>query len=266
MKANFILQKINGEICYDFVLTMVNAINYLNWEGCEATYEFIEIEDIDKIAKNSKTISLYRESIPVGSVEFVEKYIGYIVFGKESIEKIKPLNVPKELLEFGTCKRKNISLPDENLKLDARELFFIKSNDEIKYENNGFIIGKDVYNLPAGNWQISKIINDIESEYRCFIYKDNLLDIRRYLGNFKSLPDFKIIEKILSLYKWDNGNGNAPIAYTLDIANVIREGKQETEIIECHDFFSCGLYGFNDLEHYPYMITRAYNNIIKNIK
>ena len=268
MKMNFVLQKINGEISFDFVLTTVNAINYLNWKGYNSKYEFIEIDEIEDISQDYKKVMYYKDCIPVGSVEFVEKYIGFIVLNKNENFILKPLNVPNELLNIGECERTNIKMrgslivKDINFTMDPDDIFFIKSNDEIKSKKNGFKKTKDIFELSDGNWQISRIINDIESEYRCFIYNDNLLDVRRYLGDFSRFPDVKKINDILLKYRWDNGNGTAPIAFTLDIALV----KDKIEIIECHEFFSCGLYGFNDLEHLPFMIARTYNNIIKKIK
>ena len=47
----------------------------------------------------------------------------------------------------------------------------------------------------------------------------------------------------------------APVAYTLDVA-VTPEGK--TVVIECHRFFSCGLYGFSDIAKYPKMLSQAW--------
>lgn len=44
----------------------------------------------------------------------------------------------------------------------------------------------------------------------------------------------------------------APIAYTLDVG--ISDGK--TVVIEVHDFFSCGFYGFSDHTIIPFMFSR----------
>lgn len=54
----------------------------------------------------------------------------------------------------------------------------------------------------------------------------------------------------------------APIAYTLDVAIT---DKGDTVVLEVHDFFSCGLYGFNDYRKLPYMLHRWYVNYIKGL-
>jgi hypothetical protein len=45
---------------------------------------------------------------------------------------------------------------------------------------------------------------------------------------------------------------SAPIAYTLDIGIT----DYDTIVIECHDFFSCGLYGFANHAIYPNMLYK----------
>ena len=50
----------------------------------------------------------------------------------------------------------------------------------------------------------------------------------------------------------------APVAYTLDIGV---EKYRGTFIIECHRFFSCGLYGFSDHRRYPKMLSQEWAEI-----
>jgi hypothetical protein len=52
----------------------------------------------------------------------------------------------------------------------------------------------------------------------------------------------------------------APVAYTLDVG----VNKKHTFIIEAHDFFSCGLYGFADLKLLPLMFYRWFRDYINN--
>lgn len=48
---------------------------------------------------------------------------------------------------------------------------------------------------------------------------------------------------------------DAPIAYTLDVFVAEFSGcaGDKTYIMEAHDFFGCGLYGFDMPDLYPYM-------------
>lgn len=56
---------------------------------------------------------------------------------------------------------------------------------------------------------------------------------------------------------WSNFGG-----YTLDVSVF----NNKTSIIEVHDFFSCGLYGFNDFRHLPFMFYRWFNEYINKNK
>jgi len=61
-----------------------------------------------------------------------------------------------------------------------------------------------------------------------------------------------LIKQMIQDYK------SAPKAYTLDVG--INE--KGTFIIECHTFFSCGLYGFTDYKLLPLMFISAWNELV----
>ena len=52
--------------------------------------------------------------------------------------------------------------------------------------------------------------------------------------------------------------------YTLDVC--VTENRERTEIIELHDFFSCGLYGFEDYSVLPIMWISTITDLLKTIK
>lgn len=95
---------------------------------------------------------------------------------------------------------------------------------------------------------------DIKSEWRAFVYKGELLDVRNYSGDFRIFPDISIIEEMIKDYK------NSPKAYTLDVAV---DDKENTVLIEIHQFFSCGLYGFADYRVLPKMFIDTHKEIIR---
>ena len=246
----FILQTINGNIKFDFQLELINSIEKHNFFYPNDKIEFIKKELPEKI-DNPK------DYCPIGSVEFVINYI------KNNFEENicpKPINIPDELLKYKYTKRHvdNVIINDEfkikhssfNLKL------FAKNNDIIKYDKNG-IYENGFSNIPNGNFQISSVIDGFKSEFRCFIYEGKLLDVRHYDGDFKLKPDFNLIYEMINEYK------NSPHSYTLDVGIT---NKDETAIIEVHDFFSCGLYGFMETDKLPYMFWRWYYYYINNIK
>ena len=132
---------------------------------------------------------------------------------------------------------------------------FVKSNDKIKGICAIFEENKPYY-LPIGKYQFSTPI-PIDSEWRVFVYQSKLVGLQNYAGEFTRFPSVKIIKGMIEMYK------SAPIAYTIDIGI---NDDSDTFVIECHDFFSCGLYGFADLAILPSMFYKWFQEYIKNGK
>src|SRR5690606_4461623 len=120
---------------------------------------------------------------------------------------------------------------------------FVKSNDKFK------LFTEICKEAPPGNYQISDII-EIESEWRAFIYNKNLVGLQNYSGRFDVFPDVEKIKAMINHYK------SQPIAFTLDVA----VSCDKTVIIEVHDFFSCGLYGFSEHKYLPFMFSRWFHS------
>ena len=210
---NFLIQTINNKIIHDFSRELVEAIEYNNW--------FYNSNDY--IYELTETISLKpsKDICPCGSVEFV---IGYMKLNYNI--DLKPINIPECLFKYAGRYVFNGTYNDINY------CHFIKSNDIIK-GISGFVDSLSYEDIIKNkNYQISQRIN-ILSEYRCFVFKNELVGIKHYTGDFELFPDISTIKSMIRDYK------DCPIAYTLDVG--IDEYKN-TIIIECHDFFSCGLY------------------------
>jgi len=236
----FLIQKINKEIRHDFSFTLIDAIRFKNWfynarGGNKVIVKFLNTIDIvepDDIYPLIEFKPGHKNYVPIGSVDFVTEFLQHF-YGLMP----KPLNVPKELFHYAGREIYNGSETD--LKGHGRS--FVKSNDRIK----GFAeLINDDYKLSKGNYQISEYIS-IESEWRSFIYEGKLVGLQNYAGEFTRFPNVDTIKGMIKMYK------SAPIAYTLDIGINDDSG---TFIIECHDFFGCGLYGFNQ----PILVNMFY--------
>ena len=227
---------------------------------------------------------------PVGSVEFVRKF-AKLAYGTDYFPK--PINVPEQLmpeLYSGRICRNLISGEDVynyfgyvNMHLPLNDKncnrFFVKSLDTIKDERNGFYdvipdLHNGAMNLEARmhngyqvhkifdhrsfevftNCQVSTMLDDIESEWRVFVYKGKGVDVKNYSGDPFVFPSADRIYQFIGQYT------EAPEAYTLDVA-VTNKG---TWVLECHDFFSCGLYGSTD-KNIPFMLNHAWFNIKNKI-
>jgi hypothetical protein len=219
----FLIQTIDNEILHDFSFTLIESCRYQKWLGNIMTYELSE--------------DIKPGYIPIGSVDFVSNYLStyYQV-------DVKPRNIPIELMDNFFSGRKIINGTEKDINGEK----FVKSNDKIK-------LFTDICSTaPIGNYQISDII-DIESEWRVFVYNGKMVGLQNYSGDFAIFPNIEKILKMIHEYK------SQPIAYTLDVAI----SNDNTVIIEVHDFFSCGLYGFSDHRLLPFMFSKTFYSLIK---
>ncbi len=223
----FLIQTIDKKIKHDFSFTLIQAADYHNWLSKGS----IKI----KLTEND----LKKDYVPVGSVYFVHNYMKLNLGSSPN-----PINVPDELLDHTFSHRQIFN----GTNADISGHLFIKSNDIIKgyigiinTDENHFV----KQSIPIGNYQISEVI-DIQSEYRCFVYQKEVVGIQYYSGEFTLFPDVQAILKMIEAYK------SAPIAYTLDVG----VNDKSTFVIEVHNFYSCGLYGFSDLKLLPLMFNK----------
>lgn len=232
----FLIQTIDGKVKHDFSFTLIQSLDYHNWINNDKNAKYRLVNDLSKIKK-----PIY---IPIGSVEFVSEYL------QKFYDIIpKPLNVPNQLNQLKFTHRNIINGTEKDI---VHHKFF-KSNDKIKGVSG---VCSDIV-IPNGNYQISDII-DILSEWRCFVFQGKLVGLSNYSGDFRIFPNIKKIEEMIKEYE------SAPIAYTLDVGiDFDRNDDKHTFVIECHEFFSCGLYGFSDHKILPIMFIRGFNEIVK---
>lgn len=256
----FLIQKINGKIVHDFSFTLLQTIEFKNWlaRGKKSERVLVKYFDSTPEAIDFKFKMIHRHYVPIGTVEFVQAFLHTFY---ELIPK--PINVPEELFPFAHRKIFN------GTEKDFKGKMFVKSNDKIKGCCGIFNEGEP-YELPVGNYQFSDVVG-IDSEWRAFVYNGKLIGLENYSGEFTLFPNVFRIKQMIDAYK------SAPVAYTLDIGiNDTHTYSDDigTFVIECHDFFSCGLYGFNDVK-YPNMLYQWFwqyvqremvNKYEKNIK
>lgn len=203
------------------------AINYVSWlRGNPESFKFIESRDeIEEV-----------KGVPIGTIEFVEQFLG---------KPMRPLNIPESLFKYAGRKIWNEQIITETFYKNT----YVKSNDKIKHHSNGF---NRIVN--SGNWQFSEIV-DIRSEWRVFVLRGKIIDIRQYSGELGSFYNLETIESIVKDYK------DSPIVYSFDV--IVND--KGTFILEVHLFMSVGLYGCDFHEELLTMWTTAfYDELNKN--
>jgi hypothetical protein len=221
----FLIQTINGKVKHDFSFTLLESIEFQNWLRNDKSFEACFTDE--------PTMPNY---IPIGSVEFVSKYITDY-YGITP----KPKNIPLELIGKNWAGRTVINGTEKDIVGEK----FVKSNDRIKS------FTEFCKTAPEGNYQISDLI-DIESEWRAFVFEGKLVGLQNYSGEFDVFPNVDKIKAMINAYK------TQPIAFTLDVAI----SNNDTVIIEVHDFFSCGLYGFSEHKILPFMFSKWFYSFV----
>lgn len=253
---NFIIQTIDRKIIHDFSYALIRAKEQYDWLAQIGFDEKIHIKYIDGFPPLTMHVADPNKYIPVGSVEFVSNYIKQ--FYPEAEEVLRPLNVPECLFEFAGRPIKNVWNRDdfdEYYKLlegKDKARLYVKSNHQIKSEFNGPVS----YPYDASDfrsYQVSTMI-DIKSEWRAIVFHNQVMYVANYSGDCLAFPSTDTIRMMVKAFA-----PQAPVAYTLDVA--VTENN-ETVVIECHRFFSCGLYGYNDYGKYPKMLSQAWYEMI----
>lgn len=238
----FLIQTVNGQIVHDFAFELLEAMRYHEWFYDKPQYEYILSEEPHRpIMPNKIQYYPLDQVIPIGTVDFVTNYIRQY-YKKEC----KPLNIPQELQKPEYLKRwvKNVVVCHEPIVNTKTYPIFVKDTTKIKGFTNIINQGGT---CPVGSYLMSECV-DIEAEWRAFVHKTQLVGLQNYLGDFTTFPDVKLIENMINDFK------DSPPAYTLDVGI----NKDGTFIIEVHNFFSCGLYGFRDYKILPAMFISAF--------
>ena len=245
----FIVQDV--PIPWDFVMELYRSQEYYKWRG----------DSFDIVKFGSTLPNNPREYCPVGSVEFVVDWLN-TYWGKSP----SPINCP-DLFDVEQIHLPTPLIPIDEIKKSFPRYteFFIKSERTIKSPINGkYTINDTRLDSPFSDpvvirpWR-----SDIVSEWRIFVKDGKILDIKNYSGDPFKIPERCVCEKHCKAYHLLT---DSP-AFTLDVAvtEILDVYLNHTDlmIIEIHDFFSCGTYGFSDYRSYPIMLWRWFNWFIK---
>lgn len=254
MLYHFLIQNdIYKEIRNDFAFELINAIDYHDWVGKHKAYNGCYSYTVDYRYINNFNYEQYKNYIPVGNTEFVLGFLEHYF----DIKNVKPLNIPKALLKDKYLKRKyyyrwqktkGIYGNDDLIEQDKK--IFIKEANKFKGYTDIITHGATIH---VGEY-ITTGYKNIESEWRIFVNfnqiteKSEIVGCCNYAGDCVLFPDKNLVLQMI-----DDFNYKYP--YTLDVAVNKVDG---TFIIECHDFFAVGLYGFSDYKILPSMFIRTF--------
>ena len=238
------IQKNNDGIPHHFdcACAMYGAIDL----GLE--YKLISFEEL----KSGKWDNVIKSNLFVGSVEFMTE-----VFNRIGIEQPRlPLN------NFRPYKETKL----KDFKYESP--VFIKPKSIKAF--TGFVVDEYSQSMLRGldgdlDIFIQDII-DIETEWRIYVFRNKVVDIRQYSGELEAdiYGMINFANKLLK-NKEEKLNG-FPSTFTIDIAIYKKHPKIRLKtVIEFNDMWAIGNYGVsNDL--YVRMLKERYFDIIKNKK
>jgi len=205
-------------------------------------YTLYNLDDFAE--KNVEYPDYIKSGIPVGTINFVEKWLKRFC----GIERINPIEVPvclrkEEFLkrEYSIVKKDDIPKTGTYFVKDASQLKKFANIVDVKSFFNEDIwkprqreLDTTLHLDPTHLFQVSESVN-IHAEYRIYVQDDEIEAIANYNGDPCLLPDIRLIQKMVNIYSMQSSHPNA---YTMDIA--INE--RGTFLLEVHPWIAVGLY------------------------
>jgi hypothetical protein len=214
--------------------------------GAIETGQDYRLTTFDEV-QSGKFNLLIKNNLFVGSVEFMKE-----VFSKVNKEDIRvPENSNREfrVMTLGEIK---------GIVKETGISYFIKPFDIKLF--TGFVLDQMIYtsisdipdNTAVMVYDVFK--SPIKSEFRCYIHRNKVVDIRNYSGDLFCTPNEDYLNDVIK-----NNSDKFPIAYTVDIG-ILENG--ENVVVEYNDMWAIGNYGMpNDL--YLRLLKDRYFEIIK---
>jgi len=214
-------------------------------------YNFVSIDDI---VNNGLSGYDMKNVVPVGSIEFVTKYLKTF----HGVNNMNPIEVPTEMrLDKFLNRDYRIVSADEIPKAGR---YFIKDVSKLKqfsycgemeyffydgiFETSDRRFDTKIHLDKEHLYQVSTIL-DILSEYRVYVFNDEIQGIQFYDGIPTIMPTPDEIKKIKEMINRYILCESRPKAYSLDIAIIRTKNdiERDVAVLEVHPFACLGLYG-----------------------
>lgn len=234
--ADYILQK------DDNVLTIEQMIIKEKLDALKFQHSYKEMSLYE--LKNAPSRIELMGMIPIGTIEFVTTYL-HDMYG---VEKENPIEIPEYLRKEEFLHRDYKITTWDNIPRNGR--YFVKNASRLKDfsylgEMNNFITD-DIFCEEKDDFESSLRLSkndlyvvssefDAKAEYRVYVIDNKIEAIACYNGSCLLMPDVAMLNK--AVY-YIHHNEQFLKSYTIDIM----VNKEETAIIEIHNFTSVGLY------------------------
>jgi hypothetical protein len=189
---------------------------------------------------------LIKNNLFVGSVEFMKEVFSKV--GKEDVRVPENSNRKFRVMTLGDAK--SIAKSGQNI--------FIKPFDIKLF--TGLVLDQMTHTSVSGAPDDTKVMvydvfqSPIKSEFRCYIHRNRVEDIRNYSGDLFCSPNEDYLNEVISSNK-----SKFPIAYTIDIG-ILESG--ENVVVEYNDMWAIGNYGISN-DSYLKLLKDRYFEIVR---
>jgi hypothetical protein len=205
-------------------------------------YRLTSFEEV----QSGKFNQLIKNNLFVGSVEFMKE-----AFSKINKSDVKvPKNSNREHIKMTLLQAKELAKSGKPI--------FIKPFDIKLF--TGFVMDEitntSISNIPDSTLvMVYDVFNSpIKSEFRCYIHRNKVVDIRNYSGDLFCSPSEDYLNSVI-----EENRLSFPISYTIDIGIL---NNNENVVIEFNDMWAIGNYGMpNDL--YLRLLRDRYFEIVR---
>jgi hypothetical protein len=187
-------------------------------------------------------------SCAVGSTEFMREVFKRL--GKDDVRLPRNSNRSSEI----------ITLAEAHQRVAAGSKIFIKPVVAKQYGISGLVLDGAKYTIlndvpdDTKFYAYQPFTGRLESEWRIYVHKNQMIDARNYSGNFCLMFNSRYVQSVIEENKKD-----FPVAYTIDIGLLKKENttyldkkhghiNYENVVVEYNDMWAIGNYGIpNDL-------------------
>jgi hypothetical protein len=212
-------------------------------------------EEVRMFTPNSlDTLELNEGDIVVGGVGFAQRGMRKLGLTVPMIESI-----PDQLMPFAGRRVWQSTMKELRAKVSAGETIFAKPRPDSLKSFTGQLFSSFRDLIPTAHIPDEEPIDCAEpitlmSEYRCFVIRGDMIDLRPYKGDALIFPDPEVIRSSVNAYS------EGPMGYALDFG-VTEDGR--TVVVEVNDGYAIGAYGLAPIQ-YANLITARWDEIRKD--
>ncbi|MEG1926604.1 MAG: ATP-grasp domain-containing protein [Ruthenibacterium sp.] len=228
----------------DMGLAILRGEQFREWFHNELP-DVTMIEEHMALTPEQRTMVCDNLAVPIGTVQWTQEAVGVT---------IKPLNIPRQYWSkpyFVSRPCKGNLCHSQLEKELVNGPLFVKSATQCKAWAP--VIAKNVADVPADKLYFATAPTNFRAEWRAFIYRNKVMDVRRYAGDW--WMDKAISREWIEAVCSEGDFSAHTIDFGLNDAGAL-------DLIEVHPFIACGLYGFEDYDVIRKMALLAWHGFL----